>query len=194
MEKKTRLKDGSEVLIRELRQDDLDRSFAFFSALPKEDRAYLRVDVTKRDVVARRIKLVESGTVYRLVAVIEEEIVADGALEPGVQEWNKHIAEIRLIVAHPYQRKGLGMLMARELFLLASKKKIEEIIVEFMAPQVGARKIFERLGFHEDAVLHDYVRDIDGQKHDLILMRCDLESIWQKLDDFIAGFDWQRTR
>ena len=41
MEKKTRLKDGSEVLIRELRQDDVDRSFAFFSALPKEDRAYL---------------------------------------------------------------------------------------------------------------------------------------------------------
>jgi ribosomal protein S18 acetylase RimI-like enzyme len=194
MEKKTRLKDGSQVTIRELRLDDLDRSFAFFSALPKEDRAYLRVDVTKRDIVARRIKLIESGSVFRLVALIDDEIVADGALELGIQEWNRHIAEIRLIVAHPYQRLGLGMLMARELFILASGKKIEEIMVEFMGPQVGARKIFERLGFHEDAVLRNYVRDIDGNKQDLILMRCDLESIWQKLDDFIAGFDWQRTR
>jgi L-amino acid N-acyltransferase YncA len=194
MEKKARLKDGSPIVIRELKQNDLDRSFAFFSALPKEDRAYLRVDVTKRDVVARRIKLVDSGAVFRLVALSEDDIVADGALELGAQEWNKHIAEIRLIVAHTHQRKGLGMLIARELFLLASKKKIEEIIVEFMGPQVGARKIFERLGFHEDAVLRNYVRDIDRNKQDLILMRCDLESIWQKLDDFIAGSDWQRTR
>lgn len=194
MEKKAKLKDGSEVLIRELKKDDLDKSLAFFRALPKEDRAYLRVDVTKRDVVERRIKAMESEEISRLVAVVDEEIVADGSLERERQEWKKHIAELRLIVAHPYQRKGLGLLMARELFALAASKKVEEILVKIMAPQVGALSIFKRLGFHQDAVLHDYVKDIDGEKHDLILMRCDLESLWRKLGDFMTDFDWQRTR
>ena len=194
MEKKAKLKDGNEVLIRELKKDDLDKSLAFFRALPKEDRAYLRVDVTKRDVVERRINAMESEEVSRLVAVVDGEIVADGSLERERQEWKKHIAELRLIVAHPYQRKGLGLLMARELFALAASKKVEEILVRIMAPQVGALSIFKRLGFHQDAVLHDYVKDIDGKKHDLILMRCDLESLWRKLGDFMTDFDWQRTR
>jgi L-amino acid N-acyltransferase YncA len=194
MKKKAKLKDGSEVFIRELEKDDLDKSLAFFRALPKEDRAYLRVDVTKRDVVERRIKAMESEEISRLVAVVDEEIVADGSLERERQEWKKHIAELRLIVAHPYQRKGLGLLMARELFALAASKKVEEILVKIMAPQVGALSIFKRLGFHQDAVLHDYVKDIDGEKHDLILMRCDLESLWRKLGDFMTDFDWQRTR
>lgn len=194
MEKKAKLKDGSEVLIRELKKDDLDKSLAFFRALPKEDRAYLRVDVTKRDVVERRINAMESEEISRLVAVVDGEIVADGSLERERQEWKKHIAELRLIVAHPYQRKGLGLLMARELFALGASKKVEEILVRIMAPQVGALSIFKRLGFHQDAVLHDYVKDIDGEKHDLILMRCDLESLWRKLGDFMTDFDWQRTR
>ncbi len=194
MEKKVKLKDGSEVLIRKLGKDDKSRSLAFFRALPKEDRAYLRVDVTKPEIVERRIQTMESDRIIRLVAVNDEQIVADGSLELESRDWQKHVAELRLIVARPFQRKGLGMLMARELYMLAASKKVEEIIVKIMGPQIGAQSIFKRLGFHQDAVLHDYVQDIDGTKQDLVLMRCDLESLWQKLDDFMADFDWQRTR
>lgn len=194
MKKKVKLKDGSEVLIRKLGKDDKSRSLAFFRALPKEDRAYLRVDVTKPEIVERRIQTMESDRIMRLVAVNDEQIVADGSLELESRDWQKHVAELRLIVARPFQRKGLGMLMARELYMLAASKKVEEIIVKIMGPQIGAQSIFKRLGFHQDAVLHDYVQDIDGTKQDLVLMRCDLESLWQKLDDFMADFDWQRTR
>jgi len=194
MKKKVKLKDGSEVLIRKLGKDDKSRSLAFFRALPKEDRAYLRVDVTKPEIVERRIQTMESDRIMRLVAVNDEQIVADGSLELESRDWQKHVAELRLIVARPFQRKGLGMLMARELYMLAASKKVEEIIVKIMGPQIGAQSIFKRLGFHQDAVLHDYVQDIDGAKQDLVLMRCDLESLWQRLDDFMTDFDWQRTR
>lgn len=194
MEKKVRLKDGSEVLIREMRKDDLDRSFAFFRALPEEDRAYLRVDVTRREVVEERIHAMESGKTIRLVAIAGDQIVADGALELAAHGWTKHVAELRLIVAHPYQHKGLGMLMARELYGLAATNKVEEIMVEIMRPQVAALTIFKKLGFHQEAVLPDYVRDLSGKKQDLVLMRCDLESLWQTLEDHMADTDWQRTR
>lgn len=45
---------GCEVLIREITQEDLEGSLAFFKSLSEEDRTYLRRDVRKREVVARR--------------------------------------------------------------------------------------------------------------------------------------------
>jgi L-amino acid N-acyltransferase YncA len=194
MNRRVKLKDRSEVLIREMRKDDIDQSLAFFQALPPEDRAYLRRDVTNREIVERTIQAIDSRGITRLVAVVDDQIVADGSLELEAQGWKEHIAEIRLIVARPFQRKGLGTLMARELYLLAASKKVEDIIVKIMGPQAGVQSILKGLGFHQEAVLRDYVKDISGTKQDLIVMRCDLEELWQKLGDHIDDSDMQRLR
>ncbi len=194
MRKTVKLKDQTEVLIREMERADLDDSHAFFRSLPEDDRAYLRRDVTKREVVERRISEIESGSAMRLVAVADGRIVADGSVENPAEEWKRHVGELRLIVGATHQRKGLGILMARELYLLAASAKLEEIIVKMMRPQKAALSIFRRLGFREEATLHDYVQDQAGRKHDLILMRCDLEALWQEMEDFLASSDWERTR
>lgn len=194
MRKKVKLKDGTKVLIKAIKMEDLEKSLAFFRALPEKDRAYLRVDVTRRDIVKKRIASIKAQNITRLIALAGGEIVADGSLEIERDTWKRHVAELRMIVARPFRRKGLGALMARELFAIAASKRVEEIIVKFMRPQVGARRILKRLGFHKEAILHDYVMDINGVKRDLVLMRCDLNSLWQKLEDFIADSDWQRSR
>ena len=194
MNKMVHLKDGTEVLIRPLTKDDLDKSFAFFQELPEEDRRYLRVDVTKRENVERRIRQMDSGKVRRLVALVNDEIVADGALELTGREWAAHVGELRLIVARPYQRLGLGMLLARELYTLAAGEKLDEIVVRMMRPQVAARRIFRKLGFREEVMLPDQVKDRNGSSQDLILMRCDLEAMWRELETFFAESDWRRTR
>jgi hypothetical protein len=192
MEKKAKLKDGSEVAIRGMTESDLERSLAFFEALPEADRAYLRRDVTRRDNVVRRILDMKAGRVLRLVALVNDEIVADGALELEPEGWKEHVAELRLIVGRPYQRRGLGLVMARELYHLAAARRVEEILVRFMAPQVGARTIFTRLRFHEDAVIPHYVKDRGGHKQDLVVMRCNLESLWQELEIQFRRSEWQR--
>ncbi len=194
MGQKVKLKDGREVSIREIKPADVERSHAFFRGLPQEDRAYLRIDVTDRAMVEKRISTIDRDRIRRLVAVHEDKIVADGTLESDGLQWDDHLAELRLIVARPFQRLGLGMLMARELYFLAARKNVEEIVVKFMPPQKAARNIFEKLGFHEDAVLHDFVKDRNGHKQDLIIMRCNLQSLWEKLESYMHTSDWQRTR
>lgn len=194
MGKQVKLKDGTEVLLRRMTAEDLERSVAFFAALPEEDRAYLRRDVTKRKVVMRRIAESESGKAMRVVAEIDGEIVADGALELEPEDWKQHVGEIRLIVARPFRRRGLGILVARELYELAAAARLEEIIVKMMRPQKAAQSIFKRLGFERETVMPDYVKDLGGGKQDMILMRCDLEALWKKMEDFLADGDWQRTR
>jgi L-amino acid N-acyltransferase YncA len=192
--KQVELKDGSEVLIRPMTADDLEGSIAFFAALPEEDRAYLRRDVSKREVVMQRIEEIESGATRRLVAEVDGKIVADGALEVSGEDWKKHMGEIRLIVARPFRRKGLGVLMTYELYDLATAARVEEIIVKLMGPQEAGRSILERLGFEHQTIIPDYVQDLGGGKQDMILMRCDLQALWRKMEDFLATGDWEHAR
>ena len=191
MDKVVSLKDESEVRIRLEKREDLEATLAFFRALPDEDRQYLRGDVTKREVVERRFRAIDAGTVERLLALVNDHIVAEGALELGGHEWTAHVGELRLIVSRPFQRKGLGMLMARELYGLAAKHKVEQIVVTMMRPQVAARNIFKKLGFHEELTLPHHVRDRSGRSQDLILMRCDLEALWQEIENLYTMTDWR---
>jgi hypothetical protein len=66
MKKKELLKDGTEVTIKKLTLNGLDRLMEFYSELPQNDRKYFRVDVTKRDVVEQRIKQTRQGNFFRL--------------------------------------------------------------------------------------------------------------------------------
>ena len=194
MKKQVKLKDDTEVLIRQMARQDAAASLAFFRSLFEEDRAYLRRDVTKPDVVDQRIREMKSGVARRLVAVVGDEIVADGALEHSGEQWKGHVGELRLIIAPAYRRRGLGIRMARELFLLAASARVEEIVVRMMRPQKAARAIFRKLGFHREVVLPDYVRDQRGAMQDMVLMRCDLEALWREMEDLVAIGDRQRTQ
>ena len=193
-EKTETLKDGTRILIRNLTTADLDDLMVFFRALPEKDRNYLRVDVTDRDVVAARLKLIEQGIVSRIAAVEEERIVASGALEIFPDPWKKHQGELRVIVSQPYRRKGLGMLMMRELYFLAARKKVELLVARLMRPQGPARKICRRLGFREELVIPDYLRDLTGATQDMVIMAIDMAEFWKELEHFYQLSDWQQSR
>lgn len=184
MEKTVKLKDGTKATIRSLNVNDVEKSLAFFRNLPPEQRLYLRVDVTDPVIVERRIKNLGLTDIKRIVAEVEGEIVADAGLELRPHGWERHLADFRLIVSPDYNGKGLGMLMAEELYEMALKENVEEMIVEIMAPQENAKTIFERLGFRQDTIIKNFVKDIDGKKQDLILMRCNLGEIWDKLETY----------
>ncbi len=194
MEKTEKMKDGTEVTVRRLTLDDLDRLMDFYGSLPFEDRQYLKFDVTDRKAVAKRLRRVENGEDIRVAAVHGGVIVASGALELSGEAWSKHQGEIRVIIARPFQHRGLGTIMIRELYFIAVQNQIQTIVARMMRPQVGAQKIFRRLGFREETMLPDFVKDIKGGAQDLIVMTCDVKDLWKQLDRTFSESDWQRCR
>lgn len=194
MQERIELKDGREVSVRALQQADLEELLTFFGELPEEDRVFLRMDVTDRAMVERRLKETLEGKAHRLVVYCDSRIVAYGVLEREGNTWQEHVGEMRLIVGRNYQRTGLGMRLARELYLLGVKEEIEVIVARFMAPQEAARRILERLGFVEEAVLKDHAKDQRGRRQDLIVMRCDLQTLLHEMKEYFQDFDWQRVR
>lgn len=194
VDKKVKLKDGQEVLIRNMRPLDVESSYDFFSELPGEDRRYLRTDVKRRELVERRTTEVDNGRVDRLVAMAGNEVVADGALELKGHGWGDAIGEIRLIVSRPYQHLGLGTLLARELYYLAMQHKLDRIVVRVMRPQQRAHRIMQRLGFTEEFLIPEHVRDQDGTWQDLIIMRCNLDTLWSEMENLVEASDWRWHR
>jgi ribosomal protein S18 acetylase RimI-like enzyme len=194
MEKNVTLKDGSVVVIRDMRADDLERSYTFFSELPPDDRKYLRLDVTSWEVVEVRVRELDPDRVCRLVAEQDGAIVGDGALELQGHGWGEGVAEIRLIVARPFQRLGLGSYLARELVFLAAEHRVSRIMARMVRQQEGAHGMLRKLGFREEFLIPAQARDREGKWQDLIIMRCNLEELWRRMEDASMGGDWQRHR
>jgi GNAT superfamily N-acetyltransferase len=194
MEKTEALKDGTKVLIRDQTLDDLDLLMDFYLALPDEDRRYLRVDVTDRDVVKQRLALMDSGFLFRRCALENDKIVATGALEIFPDAWRKHQGEIRVIVARDFRHKGLGMVMMREFYLMALEKDVEMLVTRILRPQIAARNICRKLGFREELMVPDYLHDLTGATQDMILMACEMKDFWKELEQAYLDSDWRKYR
>ncbi len=81
-----------------------------------------------------------------------------------------------------------------EMYFLAVEKKVEQVVVKMMRPQIAAQRIFRKLGFREELLIPDYVKDRAGERQDLIIMVCDTKDLWNELEHFYGDSDWQRCR
>jgi L-amino acid N-acyltransferase YncA len=194
MDEKIILFDGMKIVIRELKMQDLSNLLSFYRNLSEEDRRFLRVDVTKKDVVKRRLDRMLNGEIYRIIALKDKEIIADGALELSGEDWRKNQAELRVIVAKSFRRKGLGIFLMKELNDLAVEKDVKLLVIKMMKPQLAARKISQRLGFRKKMIIPRYVVDMHGQPHDLLIMTRNVKDLMKDLNHLYQKSDWQRCR
>lgn len=187
--KTLKLADGRNILIRPLAKQDGPALLEFFAALPKEDRLFLKEDVTQKDVIDRWIEELNFNKVLPLVAEKDSRIIGDATLHFNMHGWQKHMAEIRCVVSRDFQKKGLGTALMRELVSRAEEKGIVKLSAYMMTSQKSAQRAFERLGFKKEAELQDFVKDISGKTHNLVVMVNDVSDLWQKMEDLILDYD-----
>jgi RimJ/RimL family protein N-acetyltransferase len=181
--KEVKVKDGSTVVLRPFEKNDTDALFAFFVKLPASDRLFLRDNVTDRAVVERWATELDYEKVFPLLAWKGNEVLGDATLHKNLSGWMKHVGSIRIVIAAEYQRKGLGGILANELFLHALKSGLQKIVAEMMETQQGTKKVFEKLGFMQEALLRGHVRDQMGVRHDLLVLTKDLEEFWAEIEN-----------
>jgi RimJ/RimL family protein N-acetyltransferase len=194
VKKKETLKDGTVLLLRTLTSDDIEKLMGFYRSLPYEDRKYLKIDVTDRAAVEKRIRNGETGRAIRILAIKDDEIIGLGVLDMGGDDWHRTQGEIRVVVSRDFQRKGLGTTILRELYLLAVEYKLEKVVAQMMRPQLGARKMCRKLGFREELYLPDYVKDQDKKDQDLVIMTCNTDDLWKEFELLYKDSDWRRCR
>jgi len=168
--KKVRLQSGTSVTIRPMVKEDADKLYAFFSRVPREDRLFLRDDVSIRDVIDSWTQELDYRKVLPLVAEVGGNIVGDATLHRRTFGWTSHVGKVRLVIDKDYRGKGLGAILIEELIDIAKKAGLEQLVAELMSNQTGALSAFKRLGFEKEAVLFNYVKDQMGEERNLVVM------------------------
>jgi L-amino acid N-acyltransferase YncA len=185
--KEVKLKSQEVVVLRLFTPEDLESLIQFYHSLPETDRMFLRIDVLKRENVIGRYGNPNYDLIYPVIALMDNTIVGEGTIFRPEVGWMRHTGELRCVVSENYKRKGLCTILVRELFLHAVTTDLFKIQAAVMEEQKSAISAFKRMGFKQEAVLKKHVTDINGVRHDLVLMNLDIEELWYLMEDFTQG-------
>jgi len=150
-----KMKDGTSVTIRPIRPEDEPLLVKFHRSL-SEQSVYMRyfhmIALSQRIAHERltRICYLDYDRELALVAELDEEksgaqeILGVGRLARvhGTDE-----AQFAVLVADPYQGKGLGTELVRRLLEVGRKEKVQRITAEILPDNFAMQKVCERLGF-----------------------------------------------
>jgi RimJ/RimL family protein N-acetyltransferase len=188
------LNNGEQLKLRPMRPDDRDRLFAFFRALPSRSRRFFKHDVTQREVITNWCANLDYDRTLPILAVVDdkghERVVADGTLHTERHGWSTHVAEIRMVVAQGYRKKGVGRILLRELYDRAIARGIQKIQSMVRADDETSIALLKRLGFKREAVFRKHAVDTNGRKHDVMVMFNDLSELWDKMEDLNIDYDF----
>ncbi len=166
--------DGTQVKLRLMTADDKEAVLAFARSLPEDDLLFLSFDITQESFVDHWIRRINAGTWFTILVEADDRLVGHGSLMRTEQIWSRHLGEIILLLAPEVRGKGLGNILAGEIFAKAEELGLMKVVARMAADQKGAIQVFEKLGFNAEALLADYVIDRNNRTHDLIAMSYDI--------------------
>jgi len=161
---------GRSVVIRPLAAEDSEQIIAFAADLPEEDLLFLERDITQPAEVNAWIKDTLEGRAVTLVAWEGDMAVGYATFNRGHVRWTCHVAELRVVVAQSARGIGIGRLLLELAFEMVLDMGVTKVMARMTPEQSGARKLFQQLGFAEEAVLRDHALDANGLTHDLLVL------------------------
>ena len=124
------------------------------------------------------------GHIHSVLAEDEFGVVGYSTIHLNDLEWTAHVAEMRITTADRARGVGLGYLLTREGFNIALALGIEKIVARMTTDQTGAQALFHELGFQNEVLLKDHVKDPNGIRHDLLLMACEVQTFLSSRDAY----------
>ncbi|UCF91189.1 MAG: GNAT family N-acetyltransferase [Desulfobacterales bacterium] len=173
------LKDCQEAVIRPLEKADELRLRQFYAAVPEDDRWYMRYDVLDPAVIRKWIDGIGGGTVYSIVALCRDDIVAHASLHMRGYGCTSHVGRLRIMVLPDFRHKRLGTWMLLDLIQLAMEKGLRDLRADFVVGvEDAAIESAYKLDFFKKAVLEGYVKDPRGKRYDMMIMTKRLHKDW----------------
>ncbi len=168
------LPDGREATFRLMTPSDRDAVLGLARSLPQDDLLFLRMDITQPRAVDEWLANVETGRTITVVAETGGKMAGYASVHVNEVLWTRHVGEIRMIVSPKFRRLNLGRRLAQEVFAIAKNIGLRKVVAHMTPDQAAARATFESLGFQPEALLADFVVDLEGRTRDLLVMSYDI--------------------
>jgi GNAT superfamily N-acetyltransferase len=161
---------GGDIEFRLMSRADEAAVLAFAQKLPTHDLLFLPRNISQLKVLSAWINEIDRGAITSLLAVKGDTVVGYGTLVRDPHSWSPHVGDIRMVVSLDVRGQGVGRALWQETFALALGAGLEKFSVQMTVDQHAAVALFESLGFKAEALLLDHVRDVDGKKHDIVVL------------------------
>ena len=164
------------VPVRLMEPADKNAMLEFARSLSQEDLLFLQTDITDPAVEEEWVAHIQRGTTITLLAEPENVLAGYASLQMNPVRWTRQVAQIAINVIPEWRSRRLGERLCEEVVTLARSLKLRKVVAQMVADHKNARALFERLGFHVEALLPDWVEDREGHTRDLLLMAYGLHS------------------
>ncbi len=173
------LENDTRVMLRPMVRADEYLLLDFFKSLPESERLYLKDDIVNARVIRDWARNIDYEKVLPVLAIVGDRVVGNCSLHRYPGTWMKNTGHITITVSPDHRHNGLIKILATEVFYMALSADLERIVVELDPVQVDIRKVFKELGLYEEIVLKDKHVDVNGGRHDLLIMDADFNRFWR---------------
>jgi L-amino acid N-acyltransferase YncA len=175
---------GQSVELALMSGEDRELTSSFAESLPPRDLLFLSRDIQEPKVVDAWMRQIEAGEIYSLIAKIDGEVAGTAAIVIDKLSFSAHVGELRVLVGERARATGLGRRLIQEAFLIGVELGLEKLTARMTLDQDAAIKVFEEMGFRQEALFRDHVKDREGQKHDLMIMSQDVQGFMSQLQAY----------
>jgi putative acetyltransferase len=174
---KLRLKDGREVAVRFLTEEDKVGLFGMFSSMSDGALEWGMAPYTM-EVIERWVGNLRN--LISLVAVHGGRIVGYASILRFPHPRRKGVGDQLIYLHQDFHGVGLGTGMMERLLELAGKEGMHKIELTVVADNKVALRLYSRFGFRTEGVSKDSFFGSDGKYHDMIKMGLILNRVNQK--------------
>ena len=177
------LKDGAvslDLLLDPSAQEISD----FAAALPNTDLLFLNRNIQQPKVLDAWRESIVQGDIVSIAARRGAKVLGTTAVVRDRLSWSAHVGELRILILPEARDIGLGRELIQESFLIGLSLGLEKLTVRMTLDQESAIAVFEEMGFKNEALFRNHVKDNLGDKHDLLIMSHDVEGFASQMQAY----------
>ncbi|MEM2940006.1 MAG: GNAT family N-acetyltransferase [Thermoproteota archaeon] len=170
------LEDGSKVVLRSPRWEDLDSLTEFINSLVEEGAPIARdKKVTREEEVewlAGRLADIEKGQTIMIVAEIKSKVIGNSEIN-RLRGYQNHVGLLGIAVAREYRNRGIGTKMLETLIEESMRTGLKLLVLDVLSTNTKARHVYNKVGFKEAGAVPKMARIKEGYD-DVIRMYLEL--------------------
>lgn len=176
--------EAGDIEFRLMGRADETAVLAFAQKLPTHDLLFLPRNISQPKVLSAWISEIERGGITSLLALKDGAVVGCGTVVRDPHSWSPHVGELRMVVSQDVRGLGVGRTLSQETFAIALGAGMEKLSAQMTVDQRAAIALFESLGFKAEALLRDHVRDVEGKKHDIVVLGHNVAQVRAQLEAY----------
>ena len=172
VEKMICLKDGREAVLRSPLPSDAEQMLRYLKTTAEETEFLTRYPEECVETPEEERAFIErvngSGTMLMIVCSVEGDIAGSCQLAWNNRIKTRHRAEVAIGILREYWSLGIASAMFSELIRVAKEQGILQLELDYIEGNARAKRLYEKMGFHEVGVKPDAIRLKDGTMLDEI--------------------------